>query len=178
VNRVNEEWFSDVDAVRRGVGLLEEPAPETPKATRQVGARLVAAWGGAGRIVGCQHGHVGCSRVLLHLNKPPPVSPARQCSRNRLHQTSSQCLICFDDYPKASMHAGPCRHYFCGGCWRGYTHEGVCSGPACLDLRCPLPECKIAVSAFGLGVFWPVRAGGQACDVGLPLSGVLCQQLS
>jgi ariadne-1 len=35
-NRVNEEWFSDVEAVRRAVGLLEEPAPETPTATRKV----------------------------------------------------------------------------------------------------------------------------------------------
>ncbi|GBF98045.1 hypothetical protein Rsub_10273 [Raphidocelis subcapitata] len=90
VNRVNEEWFSDVDAVRRAVGLLEEPAAETPRA-------------------------------------------------------SAKCRICFDEFPKASMHAGPCRHYFCGDCWRGYTHEAVCSGPACLDLRCPLPECKVAV---------------------------------
>ena len=36
MNRVNEEWFSDVDAVRKAVGLLEEAAPETPSTTSKV----------------------------------------------------------------------------------------------------------------------------------------------
>jgi hypothetical protein len=36
VNRVHEEWFSDVEAVRKAVGLLEEPAPDTAEATSKV----------------------------------------------------------------------------------------------------------------------------------------------
>jgi hypothetical protein len=38
VNRVNEEWFSDVEAVRKAVGILEEPAPEGPGESSKVGA--------------------------------------------------------------------------------------------------------------------------------------------
>ncbi|KIY99471.1 putative E3 ubiquitin-protein ligase ARI7 [Monoraphidium neglectum] len=54
-------------------------------------------------------------------------------------------MICFDEFRKESMHAAPCRHYFCGDCWRGYISNAISCGPACLDLRCPLPDCKIAV---------------------------------
>lgn len=45
------------------------------------------------------------------------------------------------------MHAGPCRHFFCADCWRGYFSEAISGGPACLDLRCPLPDCKVTVSS-------------------------------
>jgi hypothetical protein len=37
---VHEEWFSDVEAVRKAVGLLEEPAPDTAAAT----CKVRAAW--------------------------------------------------------------------------------------------------------------------------------------
>jgi hypothetical protein len=36
-------------------------------------------------------------------------------------------------------------------CWRGYIQEALSSGPSCLDLRCPSPECKPKAFVSGLG---------------------------
>ena len=43
MNRVNEEWFADVEAVRKAVGILEEPAPEAPGDTSKVRLRALTA---------------------------------------------------------------------------------------------------------------------------------------
>eukprot|EP00877_Chromochloris_zofingiensis_P011452 jgi/Chrzof1/6560/Cz19g01030.t1 len=88
-NRVNEEWFSDVDAVQASVGITEE-APESPS-------------------------------------------------------VNGKCLICFETYKKSTMHSAACHHYFCQDCWKGYIVTAISNGPTCLDLRCPLPQCKAAV---------------------------------
>ncbi|EFN58957.1 hypothetical protein CHLNCDRAFT_137543 [Chlorella variabilis] len=50
-----------------------------------------------------------------------------QPSTSRKEET---CKICFETFPD---------------CWRGYIHTSISSGPSCLDLRCPDPECKAAV---------------------------------
>lgn len=59
-----------------------------------------------------------------------------------------QCGICFETFPATSMHAAACGHRYCKDCWTGYVHTAVESGPKCLDLRCPDPECSVLV---GLG---------------------------
>lgn len=88
-----------------------------------------------------------------------------------------QCRICFDDYPKARMRAAPCRHLFCEGCWRGYFSEAVACGPACLDLRCPLPDCKVAVSEpvspppFSAATATPCQPGSQPSTASLQRLG-------
>jgi hypothetical protein len=53
---VHEEWFSDVEAVRKAVGLLEEPAPDTAEGTSKVRGA-----GGAGEGVG-----TGTSQAYWH----------------------------------------------------------------------------------------------------------------
>lgn len=55
------------------------------------------------------------------------------------------CQICFESYPLKSMHASMCNHYFCEECWEGYVSNAISEGPAALNLRCPLPDCKAAV---------------------------------
>lgn len=57
------------------------------------------------------------------------------------------CGICYDEHPADSVLAGPCHHAYCTECWHGYVSTAIASGPACLDLRCPDPECKVAVSS-------------------------------
>mmetsp|Transcript_12046 Transcript_12046/g.25888 ORF Transcript_12046/g.25888 Transcript_12046/m.25888 type:complete len:532 (+) Transcript_12046:91-1686(+) len=59
--------------------------------------------------------------------------------------TEEQCMICFDRFPVHDMRAAACKHYFCKDCWVGYISTNIHSGPACLDLRCPLPDCKAYV---------------------------------
>lgn len=48
------------------------------------------------------------------------------------------------------MHAAPCQHAYCHECWQGYVANAVSVGPACLDLRCPDPDCRAAVSIAGV----------------------------
>ncbi|KAI7836399.1 hypothetical protein COHA_009731 [Chlorella ohadii] len=55
------------------------------------------------------------------------------------------CKICFESFPVPDMHCARCKHYYCKDCWRGYIQTAIDSGPSCLDLRCPDPECKAAV---------------------------------
>ena len=55
------------------------------------------------------------------------------------------CKICYESYPVKSMHASMCDHYFCRECWEGYVANAISEGPAALNLRCPLPDCKAAV---------------------------------
>lgn len=54
-------------------------------------------------------------------------------------------MICFDTFPTGDMCSAACHHMFCKDCWRGYLSNAISSGPACLDLRCPLPDCKACV---------------------------------
>ncbi|ONK82111.1 uncharacterized protein A4U43_C01F36230 [Asparagus officinalis] len=58
------------------------------------------------------------------------------------------CPICFEMWPVGEMiNAASCRHRHCVGCWRSYISTSINSdGPGCLDLRCPDPSCKAAVS--------------------------------
>jgi ariadne-1 len=57
----------------------------------------------------------------------------------------TQCMICFEEYPRSSMRSAACKHGFCTDCWAGYLSNAVTSGPSVLDLRCPLPDCKAEV---------------------------------
>ena len=66
-------------------------------------------------------------------------------------------MICFDSFPLNKMRGAACNHNFCNDCWAGYLTNAIGLGPACLDLRCPLPECRACVSAW-LGV-----TGGVFC---------------
>lgn len=56
-----------------------------------------------------------------------------------------QCKICFDDYPVKEMRSAACNHRFCKACWKGYVNAKIAEGPAVLNLRCPLPNCRAAV---------------------------------
>ena len=170
VNRVNEEWFSDVEAVRKAVGVLEEPAPDKTGPTGKVRLRGVCArregerrmladeqsgWAFPGALGGSAdrqlHGafrHAGRLMPQLRFQNSLRSVLDERCSPTDTRwppPQPPQCLICFDDFPKAAMRCAPCRHYFCSDCWRGYVANAISCGPACLDLRCPLPECKIAV---------------------------------
>lgn len=60
-------------------------------------------------------------------------------------RTQATCMVCFDTFPLQDMLAASCQHYFCHPCWRGYTSAAIAGGPACLDLRCPIPKCGAAV---------------------------------
>ena len=57
------------------------------------------------------------------------------------------CGICFEPHGIASMCAASCGHHYCKNCWRSYVHHAVADGPSCLNLRCPSPECRVAVSS-------------------------------
>ncbi len=89
-NRVNEEWFNDMESIQERAGLPSGTSPST-------------------------------------------------------HGPEVQCLICFDSFAKDDMCAAACGHYFCKDCWRGYICAKIDEGPAALNMRCPLPECKISV---------------------------------
>lgn len=54
-------------------------------------------------------------------------------------------MICFDDFPRKELRSAACKHGFCMDCWSGYISTAISSGPAVLDLRCPLPPCKAEV---------------------------------
>jgi ariadne-1 len=58
-------------------------------------------------------------------------------------------MICFDDFPRKDLRSAACKHGFCLDCWSGYTRTAISSGPAVLDLRCPLPPCKAEVGGVG-----------------------------
>lgn len=107
-NRVNDEYFADMDRVRDKLGLMDDSQPSSPVAA------AVAAAGTAGRKVKARP-----KKVL--------------------------CGICYEEFPADSMLAAPCHHAYCTECWHGYVSTAIASGPACLDLRCPDPECKVAV---------------------------------
>ena len=56
-----------------------------------------------------------------------------------------QCKICFDEYPVREMRSAACNHRFCRTCWKGYISTKIGEGPAVLNMRCPLPDCRAAV---------------------------------
>ncbi|KAL6773642.1 hypothetical protein ACKKBG_A21960 [Auxenochlorella protothecoides x Auxenochlorella symbiontica] len=69
----------------------------------------------------------------------------RETPAPRQDDAEGQCGICFETFPATSMHAAACGHRYCKDCWTGYVHTAVESGPKCLDLRCPDPECSVLV---------------------------------
>ncbi|XP_009785424.1 putative E3 ubiquitin-protein ligase ARI8 [Nicotiana tabacum] len=56
------------------------------------------------------------------------------------------CVICFEDYSSDGILASACGHPFCVECWRGYISNSIADGSGCLNLRCPEPSCKVAVT--------------------------------
>ncbi|XP_016498478.2 putative E3 ubiquitin-protein ligase ARI7 [Nicotiana tabacum] len=56
------------------------------------------------------------------------------------------CGICFEDYSSDGILASACGHPFCVECWRGYISNSISDGSGCLNLRCPEPSCKVAVT--------------------------------
>lgn len=52
------------------------------------------------------------------------------------------CLACFESFDKKDLTFSPCGHGMCGECWQGFISAAVDGGPACLDLRCPFPDCR------------------------------------
>ncbi|PHT59423.1 putative E3 ubiquitin-protein ligase ARI7 [Capsicum baccatum] len=57
------------------------------------------------------------------------------------------CGICFEDYSSSDgILASGCGHPFCVECWQGYICNSIADGPGCLNLRCPEPSCKVAVT--------------------------------
>ena len=59
--------------------------------------------------------------------------------------TELTCQVCFEAKPKQEMLSASCCHFFCRACWGGYVEEAISSGPACLNLRCPIPDCSAKV---------------------------------
>ena len=55
------------------------------------------------------------------------------------------CKICFDEYPVREMRSAACNHRFCKACWKGYIGAKISEGPAVLNMRCPMPDCRAAV---------------------------------
>ncbi len=43
------------------------------------------------------------------------------------------------------MRSAACNHRFCKTCWKGYIGAKIGEGPAVLNMRCPLPDCRAAV---------------------------------
>lgn len=78
-------------------------------------------------------------------------------------------MICFEEYTHDQMHSAACQHYFCDSCWRGYICNAIGSGPACLDLRCPLPKCSAYVSAASVVLF--LDRAGTVIRQGMPHAG-------
>ncbi|GAB4818029.1 hypothetical protein N2152v2_005075 [Parachlorella kessleri] len=74
-------------------------------------------------------------RGKVGLIDPQPATP----------RAKELCKICFEQYPVPDMCAARCKHYYCKDCWHGYIQAAIESGPTCLDLRCPDPECKAVV---------------------------------
>lgn len=73
-----------------------------------------------------------------------------------LHSVQDQCKICFDEFPVKEMRSAACNHRFCKACWKGYVSAKVAEGPAVLNLRCPLPDCRAAVCT-------PLQLSGMTC---------------
>lgn len=70
------------------------------------------------------------------LDEVPSTSQGKQ---------EATCSICFDNFRSKDMLSASCGHLFCKDCYKGYLNEHISSGPACLDLRCPIPGCKACV---------------------------------
>jgi ariadne-1 len=75
-------------------------------------------------------------------------------------------MICFEDFSRKDVRSAACKHGFCVDCWKGYITAGIGSGPAVLDLRCPLPPCKAEVGLEGRGG----GSGGRIRQVMMPSS--------
>jgi len=57
------------------------------------------------------------------------------------------CGICFETFRDPSdMFSLDCSHAFCRGCSKSYIVNSINEGPACLDLRCVDPSCKLLVT--------------------------------
>ncbi|XP_059281810.1 probable E3 ubiquitin-protein ligase ARI7 [Lycium ferocissimum] len=59
------------------------------------------------------------------------------------------CGICFEDYSSSDddgILRMACGHPFCVECWKGYICNSIADGPGCLNLRCPEPSCRVAVT--------------------------------
>jgi hypothetical protein len=71
-------------------------------------------------------------------------------------------MICFEEFQRKDVRSAACKHGFCLECWCGYIGTAVGSGPAVLDLRCPLPACKAEVRrSRGCGGALAVGFGGR-----------------
>lgn len=79
------------------------------------------------------------------------------------------CKICFEEYPVADLCAASCKHYYCKNCWQGYVHNAIDSGPTCLDLRCPDPECKAVVGFLLCTCVLSIPAPQSGAEYELPL---------
>ncbi|GMH45917.1 hypothetical protein BSKO_13880 [Bryopsis sp. KO-2023] len=58
------------------------------------------------------------------------------------NQSQTTCLACFESFDKKDVTFIPCGHGMCGECWEGFISAAIDGGPACIDLRCPSPDCK------------------------------------
>jgi len=62
---------------------------------------------------------------------------------------NDHCLICFEEFDKASKLKSDtecidCGHRVCAECWRGYLHSAASNGD--IDVKCPAFECKTRIS--------------------------------
>lgn len=71
---MNEEWFSDVDAVRRATGLLEEPLPNTPRKSSKVRRPASTLCFAGGRQTGGRQARGALACLILKL-QPPDTLP-------------------------------------------------------------------------------------------------------
>jgi ariadne-1 len=57
-------------------------------------------------------------------------------------------MICFETYRRKDMLEASCHHPFCRECYKCYISEAISNGPAVLDLRCAIPDCKACVRPY------------------------------
>eukprot|EP00238_Polyblepharides_amylifera_P000962 CAMPEP_0196573722 /NCGR_PEP_ID=MMETSP1081-20130531/3576_1 /TAXON_ID=36882 /ORGANISM="Pyramimonas amylifera, Strain CCMP720" /LENGTH=623 /DNA_ID=CAMNT_0041891541 /DNA_START=181 /DNA_END=2053 /DNA_ORIENTATION=+ len=116
VNKIHEEWFQDEEIVRNRVGLPSREQEEISEVEEEL-------------------------RALENVQGEGSSVPANADASEHL-----QCGVCFDMFPRHSMRAADCKHFFCVDCWKGYLSAAVQDGSQkFLHFRCPQPQCPMLV---------------------------------
>eukprot|EP00210_Caulerpa_lentillifera_P006294 g6013.t1 len=55
---------------------------------------------------------------------------------------SNTCLVCWSEFSPEELTSNICGHALCRTCWRGFVAANVETGPSCLMLKCPAPDCN------------------------------------
>jgi len=66
------------------------------------------------------------------------------CGDSTRVASSTQCMVCFDDFEGNALGLSACGHRACTSCWRGLVGSAASSGD--LKVRCPAYKCKNTLS--------------------------------